>query len=393
MKGRKQAEKNSCEPAGENNRKPLIDYILDYIHLNYNQEIKRDQLAKLINVSGKYLGALFKKETGETIAEYVTALRIRKAKERLVSTKDRVGEIAEAVGYQDEFYFSRVFKQITGKSPMVFIRKPMKIASLWYDYTFDLLALGIIPEVAMVDTWGEARRFSRQLGLNGQQQYCWSRENDKRDRLLENTNLDFIVVNDSNDETEVDLWRKRHSVVQIPWEGMNWRTHFQMIAEMVNKRRYAEEWLERYDAKADGVRRQVMKIIGQQDTVAIFNIRSDNSFYIYGDDRMGGDVLYRSLKLKPPKVIANEIIRDGQWPNILPEQVMKYNADHIFLAVNVGDRAAMVRMKQIMSQPTWQSLEAVRNNHIYIVDHRKWYGYSPLCIQTQLNDVQRLLCH
>ena len=60
---------------------------------------------------------MFKKETGKTYSEYLTDVRIRKAKDLLVETGDSIGLIAEKTGYHDARYFSKQFSRIVGLKP------------------------------------------------------------------------------------------------------------------------------------------------------------------------------------------------------------------------------------------------------------------------------------
>ena len=70
-----------------------------------------------MNISPYYFSKLFKEETGGNFIDYVTAIRMEKAKELLSSTDKSMKEICSAVGYQDPNYFSRSFKKNVGVTP------------------------------------------------------------------------------------------------------------------------------------------------------------------------------------------------------------------------------------------------------------------------------------
>jgi two-component system response regulator YesN len=63
---------------------------------------------------------LFKQETGETINEYLTKVRIEKAKELLSDPRNKFYEVCYTVGYSDPSYFSKLFKKYTGLTPSAF---------------------------------------------------------------------------------------------------------------------------------------------------------------------------------------------------------------------------------------------------------------------------------
>lgn len=89
-----------------------------YIRENYTTDINFDLLAQNFNFNSSYLSKIFTKYIGENPLKYLTTLRVNKAKYLLTNDKElSVKEIGELVGYMDPFYFSRVFKSITGMSP------------------------------------------------------------------------------------------------------------------------------------------------------------------------------------------------------------------------------------------------------------------------------------
>ncbi|MDQ0059490.1 response regulator [Paenibacillus harenae] len=94
-----------------------IEKVIDFIRKNYAKDISLDDLAVHAQMSSNYLSTFFKQETGETFIEYVTRLRIDKAKTLMMNAQLRLYEIAQLVGYQDVKYFSRLFKRAVGVTP------------------------------------------------------------------------------------------------------------------------------------------------------------------------------------------------------------------------------------------------------------------------------------
>jgi len=85
-----------------------------------NSHFRIENAQKKIPLSTFYLKRLFKKETGETPLEYLTTKRIEYSKQLLGAKYDSsmsIKEIGSLAGYDDPYYFSRVFKKVTGKSP------------------------------------------------------------------------------------------------------------------------------------------------------------------------------------------------------------------------------------------------------------------------------------
>jgi two-component system, response regulator YesN len=90
---------------------PLIKNVCDYLYVHYNQNFKIKDFANKFNISEYYLLHVFKKETNKTINNYLEDIRITKAKEMLKDNLLSIAEISNLVGYEDNNYFTKVFKK------------------------------------------------------------------------------------------------------------------------------------------------------------------------------------------------------------------------------------------------------------------------------------------
>ena len=111
-----------CEDAGIFPQNGLaadsaLKMVCEYIHCNLQAKLRTGQLASLSGYSEAHLISLFRKELRTTPGKYITGLRIAKAARLLTQTDTKIKDIAAACGFEDELYFSRVFKQQTGLCP------------------------------------------------------------------------------------------------------------------------------------------------------------------------------------------------------------------------------------------------------------------------------------
>jgi Response regulator containing CheY-like receiver domain and AraC-type DNA-binding domain len=90
---------------------------MSLVQQNISSPISSAEIAQMVNMSGSYFSQCFKQYVGQTYTDYVRDIRIERAKEYLRSTTRTIQWIAEQIGYSDEKYFSRLFREHTGILP------------------------------------------------------------------------------------------------------------------------------------------------------------------------------------------------------------------------------------------------------------------------------------
>lgn len=99
---------------------------VQYIQEHYNENIAINDLAERYEMSPNYFSSIFKKEMNQSTVNYITGLRMEKARELLEKSYMSVADIARKVGYEDGQYFFRVFKKYTGMPPLKYREKNQK---------------------------------------------------------------------------------------------------------------------------------------------------------------------------------------------------------------------------------------------------------------------------
>lgn len=103
----------------------LIARVKKYIYTNYEDPmLSVREIAEEMGKSMSYLCVVFKKETGNTLNQYLTEIRIDAAKVLLDNPRNSIQSVAEKCGYADSSYFARAFKKITGQSPSAYRGEP-----------------------------------------------------------------------------------------------------------------------------------------------------------------------------------------------------------------------------------------------------------------------------
>jgi YesN/AraC family two-component response regulator len=107
----------------ENAEPPMITRAKEFIKSHQGEDISLGDVAKSVNTSTFYFCKMFKKATGLNFTDYLSRIRIEKAKNLLLNPNLRISEIAYEVGFQSLTHFNRVFRKLAGQSPTEYRQK------------------------------------------------------------------------------------------------------------------------------------------------------------------------------------------------------------------------------------------------------------------------------
>jgi ABC-type Fe3+-hydroxamate transport system substrate-binding protein len=361
----------------------------DYMEQNYRSNITREKLAQIAGLNEDYFSRAFKRQFGKGPIAYLNDIRINHAKRLLLQSGEPIRSVAQNVGFSDEFYFSRKFKWHTGCSPTAYVKRikdSCKVASLKHLTTGHMIALGLEPYAAIIN---------QEFPLAGQLNNTIDigQMNPDLEKLYK-AKPDLIVTRDTRnieESSKKKIFEQIAPTVTLPYSE-NWRSHFRTIARIVGRNKEAEDWLARYESKADSISKQIKSRIGDE-TFLVLGIGKDR-LGVYGQRNIG-TVLYGDLKLSAPEGVE----QIGHYKEIELADLPSFNADRILLTIfrhsGMLPSAQAIR-KQLLRLKTskqWQSLEAVRNGKVYcICDDRHLYtSYNPLSHNLLLDKLQQLL--
>lgn len=106
-----------------NNVAPYVKKAIRFIYDHYKNDIEVSELADVVGLNPSYFGTVFKTSTGFSVKEYINRVRIDSAENMLSSGEFSVKETASKCGFEDSYYFSKVFKKIKGYPPSNVILK------------------------------------------------------------------------------------------------------------------------------------------------------------------------------------------------------------------------------------------------------------------------------
>ncbi|MBE6728611.1 MAG: helix-turn-helix domain-containing protein [Ruminococcaceae bacterium] len=116
-------ERNVVSTKRESQTYNTVRKIADYINKNYNEDINGEMVEKLFSINYDYANRIFKGYLDVSIIRYRNERRIDRAKFLLSATEKSIEEISSEIGFEDKYYFSRLFTKLEGISPLAYRNK------------------------------------------------------------------------------------------------------------------------------------------------------------------------------------------------------------------------------------------------------------------------------
>lgn len=362
-------------------RKTSLAEVKQFMEQHYGEPLSIGQLAELANISPKYFVDLFKKTYGRSAMDYLTDLRMNRAKRYLAETDGLLRDIAMKVGYRDEFYFSRKFKKEMGMSPSDYAKGfKRRIASCSTAITGHLLALNVIPAAAPLHPkwtpyYYHAYRSQIPSHLKLAVPYTDWTFGVNLD-LLAHARPDAIIGSDCLIPADKSKLMDIAPCLLVPAEA-DWRDQLRMIAQFLKKDERAELWIRRYEGKVQSARMQLARELGS-DNIILLRIYEQ---HIYSYRSRGvEEVLFGDLRLKT----ACRTDLPGGRPLALAS-LAELNPDRIIVAV-CSEMSSRRYWLALQHSAEWRQLEAAKNGHVYTISSDPWFEYSAAAVMRMLDE-------
>lgn len=362
------------------------EQILDVIHYmaeHIQEDMKIDLLSEMAGMQPSTFSKRFKQLMGKSPIEYLSVLRLNKAKGLLITRDYRnMREIAQNSGFQDEFYFSKRFKQRQGVSPSRYqfrLTEHTRIITLSDPYTEHLLALRLIPYAAHVPIW-----------LHDSIPPATHSFQTKNPRMIgRNSFIEF--------QPDLILCKKREKkcaqsyigdlapVISLPWRTYDLYDMQRQLALMLGREEQAKQWRIAHQLLEEQARAALpAELHGAVLAVCVLH---PHGWRLYGA-RNYGHVFYRSLGFQPPEQIRQRLEPHMPgvgfvWLDIDAEQLDQIKADFIVF-VTLSDQGEHEIEHRLTHTDTWRTHPALLHSRYAVLKGPRWMVYAPLSIEWQL---------
>ena len=197
-----------------------------------------------------------------------------------------------------------------------------------------------------------------------------------------NLNPDLIVIS-TVQEKMYDQLSEIAPTVMIQLEALNWKDDVRAFAKVFNKEDAANEWIANYETKAKEAGDKVKAEYGENTSYLSF-LASGGQFFIF-DGAGFGDVLYNDMGLAKPEGMPEQ--KDISLPVVTYEGLASIKSDYIFLIATPEDLA------QLEANAIWNSLPAVKEGHVVVLDSSPYFnqGYSPIGRELLVDEIGEML--
>ncbi|MEK8127284.1 ABC transporter substrate-binding protein [Paenibacillus filicis] len=197
---------------------------------------------------------------------------------------------------------------------------------------------------------------------------------------------DLILINVHNDK-KYEQFSKVAPMYAFKDARADWRATIRTLGDLLNKKDKAEGVIQAYDQKAKSAAERIKQSVGEQ-SVAILRVHA-KELRLYGGPGYAGPVVHGELGLKPHKLVQ-EMVLDQKLgvTKLSMEKIPELTADHIFITTDTG---AEDKTKELLDNPLWKSLPAVKNGHVYEINFETWMKSGPIADSKKIDDVVKAL--
>ncbi|WP_338539672.1 helix-turn-helix domain-containing protein [Paenibacillus tundrae] len=377
----------TCEDKGTDIEQQGVELSIQHIHQYYRELLTVEELASLAGIDRWKYTRLFKEATGQVPLQYLNEVRINQAKRWLTSADDKLLDIALNAGFNNEYYFNRRFKQTVGMSPGQYRRSRKGELRVVAPYLEDFIVALDMQPIAQYShaKWGK----QDYLGLNHIPTFD---ENGGNFDTLSNYKPDLILLMDRYEQQQYSQCRRISNTCILREQTNNWRTLLRTVADYFGRMELADDAIAKYDFKARSASYTLSQMM-KGETVAFLRISADHIIQ-YTNEGQGfvSTVLYGDVGLHSHAAVGvfSKANRPGMF-NLSVDDLHRLHADHLFITFDKWHSQAEGKERELLKQPEWLDLPAVRHNQVYEVDFLTWMNNGIISNSKKIDDILRSL--
>ncbi|MDN4068580.1 AraC family transcriptional regulator [Paenibacillus vini] len=361
-----------------------------YMEEHYGEDLTTEQLAGIAELSPKYFAEVFKKTYGSGVMEFLTQIRMNKAKQLMLGTDRLLREVAHQVGYRDEFYFSRKFKKEFGLSPSAYMKTHKNKLAVYGSSSIlgYLIPLEVTPYAAPLHPkW--SRYYHQSLAPIVPVHLSAYRQNHNKEENLQKLSAsqpDLILC-----ATGVEPWEKERlkeiaPIYEMKEDVIGWQAQLYELADLLGRTDEAGRWLEGYNRKRADVSRKLRNEHDMTLSSSMLPLRFHKNELCLNQGPGINEVLFGILGFMPSSFMDNK----ANANLFTTSHLVDCDADHLWLLIR-QDTETLEYWKTLQSSPEWMGLPAVRAGRVHVLSSYPWREYSPIAILRMLEEIEDII--
>ncbi|OMF38051.1 hypothetical protein BK133_03480 [Paenibacillus sp. FSL H8-0548] len=348
-----------------------LEQTITYMKTHFHGKLDMSTLSSMAKLTASSFSRSFKKIMGEPPIEYLTRLRMESAKELLSQQDCRIKEVSTAVGYDDEFYFSRIFHRMVGVSPTFYMkRNRMKVAVASCLRFQDSLSSFGIQAVAAVNC-------CRYPGM-GDAEYEHILASQWKELISAKPDL---IIGDKYHQNFQAKFNEIAPTVMLA-QDRDWLMNYRKLAEMLGRQKEAEQAIQQLDYQVKAARHKLRHCMDNK-MVSVMQI-NHLGIRIQGTvDHPLNELLFRELGLKPGGNVPQHI----KMLELQPEWLPPLEADYLFVLKKNPRAGSDQIFERMVKTDAWNDMEAVKRNQVMHVPHWLRMSWNPLGRQVIVDEV------
>ncbi|WP_440109720.1 ABC transporter substrate-binding protein [Paenibacillus sp. QZ-Y1] len=372
-------------PKTEQSMESRLHSTIQYAEDHYAEEITVQKLAKLADIRPVQYTTMFRQLTGHKPLDYVNHIRIKHAKEWLRKSNEPLRDIASRVGFKDEYYFSRRFRQMTGLSPRQYDRS-IQQHTLVQDWLGHDVNIPANPERIMY--YGDSAGDLLMLGIRLLGDQAYDAVAPVNVEAAVKMKPDLIIFDSSNEQQYEQFSRIAPTLAYNSHATLEARVR--RVGSWFGKQPQAEQWLSSYWKRTEKMWEKIHTSVEPGATASVFAYHRGARLFVMGNIGLA-PMLYHPMGFSPVTKVKEALTAGRAYKEISAEAVRQYAGDHIFVILP-EETVARQATELLMQSSSWSDLPAVKNGQVYHVEETTWNLSDAMSSNRLLTLLPELLC-